>query len=380
MQYRKLGQTQVKVSALGFGCLRLPTLDGREMGYKINEDQAIRLLRRAIDGGVNLIDTGYLYHERRSELVVGKALGDGYRQRVLVSTHLPMGLVHTAEDFDRFLCLQLKRLRTDRIDLYLLPFVERNRRHTLMRVPGLLARAEKALREGRVGYLGFSFQGNAECFEEVAESTQLWSFCQLPLNYVDAEKESTLCVVQRAARKGWGVIVTQPLRGGRLIHPPANVRWTMMHGATRRTPVEWALHWLWDQAAVSTVLCGMGSMEEVEENLSVAEESRIHLLRAADHALIQEIRTLYGARRVVPCTHCCSCMPCPNGVNIPANFEFFNDAYLYDDVDGARSRYRALLPMQERSTACADCGSCSGTCPNKIPIGEWMPIVSSLLS
>ncbi|MDR3738175.1 MAG: aldo/keto reductase [Terracidiphilus sp.] len=380
MQYRRFGSLDWQASALGFGCMRFPTADGDRMSPNIDEAEALRMVRHAIDNGVNYLDTAYPYHGGQSEIVVGKALGDGYREKVKLATKLPVWLVESGADFDRLLNEQLRKLQTDHIDFYLLHALSRGRWREIVLKHDLLTRAEAALADGRIRHLGFSFHDDYESFEEIADGSDLWSFCQIQLNYMDIENQAGVRGLKLAAAKGLAVVVMEPLMGGRLADPPEDIRAAMREFPVRRTPAEWALQWLWDQPEVSVVLSGMTTMEQVKENLSFADRSRVGAFSEAEQALVAEAREKYRARQVIPCSKCGYCMPCPNGVNIPTNFEYFNFAHLYDNVADARFRYRTFLAEPGRSVSCIACGICEEACPQKIAISEWMPKVSELLA
>jgi hypothetical protein len=380
MQYRSFGKLDWKVSALGFGCMRFPTLDGRQTSAKIDEAEAVRMLRHAIDNGVNYVDTAYPYHEGQSEVVVGKALKDGYREKVKLATKLPVWMVTEPADFDRLLAEQLEKLQTETIDFYLLHSLNQSRWRDSVLKHGLLAKAEAALADGRIRHLGFSMHDDYECFEEIVDSSDLWSFCQIQYNYMDTENQAGTRGLKLAASKGLAVVIMEPLLGGRLADPPKDIREEMDRFAVRRSPAEWALDWLWDQPEVSVVLSGMSTMTQVEENLRSADAARIGAFGEAEQALISGVKEKYRARTVIPCTRCNYCMPCPNGVNIPGNFEFFNYAHLFDDVAGARFKYQIFLTEEQRSGSCIDCGTCAELCPQKIAISEWMPKVIALLA
>jgi predicted aldo/keto reductase-like oxidoreductase len=380
MQYRSFGRLDWKASALGFGCMRLPTSDGERLSPNIVEDEAKRMIRRAIDSGVNYLDTAYPYHGGQSEVVVGKALKDGYRERVRLATKLPVWMVECAADLDRLLNEQLEKLQTDHIDFYLLHALSHSRWQEIVLKHDLLTRAEAALADGRIRHLGFSFHDEYEAFEEIVNGTKLWSFCQIQYNYMDAENQAGVRGLKLAAEKGLAVVIMEPLMGGRLADPPKDIRAAMESFPLRRSPVEWALGWLWDQPEVSVVLSGMSTMEQVEENLRVADQARVGSFTSSDQVLIAEVREKYRARTVIPCSKCNYCMPCPNGVYIPANFEFYNYAHLFDDLGAARFHYQVFLNAAQRSSACIACGTCEGLCPQQIAISEWMPKVTALLA
>jgi len=380
MQYRSFGRLDWKVSALGFGCMRFPTSDGERLSPNIVEAESLRMVRCAIDNGVNYLDTAYPYHGGQSEVVVGKALRGGYRERVKLATKLPVWLVEGPADFDRLLNEQLEKLQTGYIDFYLLHALSHSRWRDIVLKHKLLDRAEAALADGRIRHLGFSFHDEYEGFEEIVNGSDLWSFCQIQYNYMDTENQAGVRGLKLAASKGLAVVIMEPLMGGRLADPPKDVLEAMENFPARRSPAEWALQWLWDQPEVSVVLSGMSTMAQAEENLRFADRSRIGSFSPADQALIAEVREKYCARTVIPCSKCNYCMPCPNGVWIPANFEFYNYARLYDDAAGARFKYQVFLTEEQRSGSCIACGACEELCPQKIEIGEWMPKVTALLA
>lgn len=380
MQYRNFGRLDWKASALGFGCMRFPTVDGERLSPNIIEDEAIRMVRHAIDRGVNYLDTAYPYHGGQSEIVVGKALRDGYRKKVKLATKLPVWLVESPADFDRLLNEQLVKLGTDHIDYYLLHALGHSRWHDIVLKHKLLDRAEAALADGRIRHLGFSFHDEYDAFAEIVNGTDLWNFCQIQYNYMDTESQAGTRGLKLAAEKGLAVVVMEPLMGGRLADPPKEVREAMERFPVRRSPVEWALQWLWDQPEVSVILSGMSNLAQVEDNLRIADQSRPAAFTVAEQALIDDVRQKYSARIVIPCSKCGYCMPCPNGVFIPANFEFYNYAHLFDDVSGARFKYQVFLKEEQRSTACIACGLCEEKCPQKIVISEEMAKVTALLA
>jgi predicted aldo/keto reductase-like oxidoreductase len=379
MQYRNFGKLDWKVSALGFGCMRFPTTDGERLSPNILEDESIRMIRHAIDGGVNYLDTAYPYHSGQSEVVLGKALLGGYRDKVKVATKLPVWMVAEPSDFDKLLGEQLQKLQTDHIDFYLLHSLNKHRWRDIVLKHNLLAKAAEALADGRIRHLGFSVHDDYEGFEEIVNGSGLWEFCQIQYNYMDIENQAGTRGLKLAASKGLAVVVMEPLLGGRLVDPPKDIVELMAGFPVRRSPAGWALQWLWDQPEVSVVLSGMSAFEQVEENLRLADASRVASFTPSEHELIAQVRQKYQARTAIPCTRCGYCMPCPNGVDIPANFDDFNHAHLFDDVAGARFKYSVFLTPEQRSSACINCGACEELCPQKIPISEWMPKVTALL-
>jgi len=376
MQYRNFGRLDWKVSALGFGCMRLPTVNGDPA--RIDEPEATRMLHYAIDHGVNYIDTAYPYHGGNSERLVGRALRGGYRDKVRLATKLPCWQVATAADFDRFFNEQLERLQTERIDFYLLHSLSERTWHKV-RDLGVLEWLEKRLADGRVGHVGFSFHDKYPVFQEIIDSFDRWTFCQIQYNYLDVQGQAGTKGLKYAAAKGLAVVVMEPLLGGRLANPPAQVRALWESAAVQRTPADWALQWLWSQPEVSVVLSGMSTMKQVEENVASADASRVGLLTPEELELIARVRAQYQALSPIPCTKCEYCQPCPNGVKIPQLFEMYNSAIVSNQMDQARRQY-ARVPAEERADSCTQCRQCEDVCPQHIEVSDWLMRVHEALS
>ena len=381
MQYRPFGKSGFQVSALGFGAMRLPLEGG-----KIDEAQATRMVRYAIDRGVNYVDTAYPYHDGASEVFLGSALKDGYRDKVKLTTKMPSWLIQTAADFDKYLDEQMKRLQVDHLDFYLLHSLD-GERWPKLRDLGVLEWAEKAIAAGRFSHLGFSFHDGPEVFRSIVDGYDHWALAQIQYNYMDVENQAGIAGLKYAASKGIPVVIMEPLLGGKLTAPPRPVQAIWDSAAQKRTPVGWALAWLWDQPEVATVLSGMSSMEQVEENVALAEKSGISLLSLEEQALFVKARETYKNLIAIPCTYCRYCMPCPNHVDIPANFTNYNDGITYDKPDNSRGQYgwwkiafdQKIMAYDIRAVQCVQCGACEAKCPQGIPISRWMPVIHRVL-
>ena len=375
MKYRRFGQLDWQVSALGFGCMRLPTVGGDRT--QIDEPLATRMVRYAIDHGVNYLDTAYPYHGGESERFLGRALQDGYREKVRLATKLPVRMVERTEDFDRFLNEQLDKLQTEQIDYYLFHGLRTPRWQTVQEL-GLLREAERAMADGRIRYLGFSFHDTFELFREILDSYDGWTFCQFQYNYMNEEYQAGTAGLEYAAGKGLATVIMEPLLGGKLANPPAPVQALWDSAPQQRSGVEWALQWLWTKPEVSVVLSGMSAMEHVVENVASAGRSGVGLLGAEELALVEQARQQYEALCPIPCTGCGYCMPCPNGVDIPRVFATFNNGVMYNAFGEARQRY-GRMAEGSRASACIACLECEALCPQDIPISEWMTVVHEVL-
>jgi predicted aldo/keto reductase-like oxidoreductase len=380
MPYRKFGKLETKVHALGFGCMRLPTVDGIPQSEAIDEPATVRMIRHAVDQGVNYIDTAYPYHNGRSEVVTGLALRDGYRAKVLLATKSPVWLIAKPADFDTYLNEQLARLGTEHVDVYLLHALGTERWENIVLRHNLIGRAEAAVKDGRIGHIGFSFHDKADAFRRIVDGYDGWSVCQIQYNYMDIENQAGTEGLRYAAAKGLAVVVMEPLLGGRLAAPPREAAEVFRASARGWSPAEWAMQWVWDQTEVSTALSGMKTMDQVTENLRAAERSGVGTLGAADLELFARARKILRERAPIPCTSCGYCRPCPSGVNIPRNFELYNDCVMYDDPAIPRAVYTRFVPEGERAGACTGCRECEAKCPQGIAVSELMPEVHAVLA
>ena len=376
MQYRTFGKLDWRPSALGFGAMRLPVLD--DDSGKIDEPEATRMLRYAIDHGVNYVDTAYTYHKGTSEVFLGRALQDGYRERVKLATKLPSWLIEAPEDLDRYLNEQLERLQTAHIDFYLFHALN-EKNWPKLRDVNVLRWAEGAMADGRIHHLGFSFHDRYEVFQEIVDAYDRWTFCQIMYNYMDEEHQAGTRGLEYAADKGLAVVVMEPIRGGQLaktVPQPIQELWDT--APRKRTPADWALQWVWNHPKVSVVLSGMSTMEHVRQNVVSASQSGPGALTEDELALVARVRDKYCDLCPIPCTDCKYCLPCPSGVNIPRIFEIYNEAMIYNDLGGGRMRY-GWLEEGERANLCTECGQCLELCPQQIEIPEWLAKAHELL-
>ncbi|HAA63890.1 MAG: Aldo/keto reductase [Caldanaerobacter subterraneus] len=371
MQYRQFGKLNIAISALGFGLMRLPAIDNDNS--KIDEAEAIRMIRYAIDNGVNYIDTAWPYHGGNSEIVAGKALKDGYREKTFLATKLPTWLINEKEDMDKYLNEQLKKLQTDYIDFYLLHALDKSKWENMKKVDAL-SWAEKKKQEGKIRYIGFSFHDEYPVFQEIVDYYDKWDFCQIQYNYMDIDVQAGENGLKHAASKGLGVVIMEPIRGGRLANPPKAVQDIWDTAKVKRTPAEWALQWLWNQPEVSVVLSGMSTFEQLKENIESAKRSGINTLTKEELEIVSKVRNKYKELSPIACTGCNYCMPCPNGVNIPRNFELYNEAHMYNIYEANRKAYKDL--GDAKASSCIECGTCESVCPQHLTIIDYLKEVA----
>jgi predicted aldo/keto reductase-like oxidoreductase len=375
MQYRKFGKLDWQASALGFGCMRLPVVDGKDDAIDI--PGAMHMVRHAIDKGVNYIDTAYKYHDGNSEIFVGNALKDGYRQKVHLATKMPSWLIEADTDFDKYLQEQLQKLQTDFIDFYLLHAMS-STRWVRLRDLGVREWAEKTIAAGKIGAIGFSFHDNLTAFKQIVDEYDRWTFCQIQHNYMDTEHQAGSEGLKYAALKGLAVVIMEPLLGGTLARVPEPVEQIFKAAEPDRSAADWALQWLWDQPEVSVVLSGMSTFEQVKQNLASADRSQVGGMSSVQRATISQARAAFENLNVIPCTRCLYCQPCPHGVLIPQIFDQLNNGVLSGQFWLSQIMYRRLTDSGNASN-CEDCGDCEEKCPQGIPISDWMPYLHEVL-
>lgn len=371
MHYRPMGRTDVVVSALGFGMLRLPMQEDRRT---VDEQASIAMVRYAIEQGLNYVDTAHVYIDGQSEQMVGKALQNGYRERVYLTSKSPWWIMEKPEDFERLFDISRKRLQTDVIDFYHIHFVC-SRGWDAKIVPfRLIEKIEKLKQEGKIRFSGFSFHDSVMMFKKAVDANPDWNFCLIQQNYLDTEHEAGMIGLKYAAARGLGISIMEPLRNGFLVTPPKEVQTVFETAASRRSPVEWALDYLWNMPEVSVVVSGMSNMAQVQENLAYANRSSAGMLDAdAVATLGQAARRYREYDGVVPCTGCYHCLPCPQNVAIGYILALVYNQYKANgNLTRARQLY-AYMPAGLRglkASACDGCGACVARCPQGINIPQ----------
>jgi predicted aldo/keto reductase-like oxidoreductase len=367
MLYRTMPKTGDKLSILGFGCMRLP---GGQIG--VDEKAAIAQLRYAIDKGVNYLDTAWPYHNGKSEEVLGRAIKDGYRDKVKIADKLPQWLCRSREDMDYFLNAQLRRLNEKVIDYYLLHALDAAS-WAKAKSLGAVDFMDRAKADGAIVNRGFSFHGARDDFKTIIDGYD-WDFCQIQFNILDERFQAGIEGLEYAASKNIGVVVMEPLRGGSLAKKlPDTVERIYRSALPHRTNAEWALRWVWNHPGVITVLSGMNKMEQIDENIGIAGNAEAGSMAGDEVKVIEKAAETFRALMKVPCTECQYCQPCPKNVNIPSTFHFYNNKYLFKQGVTSRILYLFHLGgLQERKPMlagqCVECGACVKHCPQKINI------------
>ena len=363
MQYRK-DRKENEISALGYGCMRFT-----KKGGNVDLEKAEREVLAAIEGGVNYLDTAYVY--AGNEVAVGEILArTNTRDKVYLATKLPHYLIKSIDGVEKMFREELRRLQTDHIDYYLMHMLTDIPTWERLKKLGMEQWIEGKLASGEIRNIGFSYHGNTEMFQKLVDAYD-WDFCQIQYNYMDEHSQAGVEGLRYANQKGLPVIIMEPLRGGRLVNLlPESAKELFERDEEKRTPAELALKWLYDQPEVTCVLSGMNSLEMVEQNVKTACESPVGCLTESDRRLIEQVKEEIAKKVKVGCTGCGYCMPCPRGVDIPGTFRCYNAMYSEGKQGGRKEYLQCTAFRKDTSSAsqCISCGKCETHCPQQIPI------------
>ena len=376
MKYRTMGKLGIQASAFGLGCMRF---NGAASGDSIiDEQKAISLIRRAVDGGVTYIDTAYVYLDKTSEIVLGKALQDGYRDRVTIATKMPAEHVHNRAEMEALLESELKKLKTDHIDFYLMHGINKEKWEYFKSI-GAPEFFDDMKREGKIRYKCFSFHGPYEDYEYIINDWD-WDMVQLQYNYMDINNQAGTKGIELAGQKGIPVVIMEGLLGGRLAKAPDNVQALYDAFPVKRSPVEWAFRWLCNRPEVAVVLSGCNEEEQIDENLRIFDTVGTGIMSEDEMKLMDDVRAAYLSRTKIGCTGCRYCMPCPNDVNIPGIFSVWNNVSLYNINPEHDWGFRSIKEKDNGADKCVGCGACEAACPQHLDIIEGLQQAWSALN
>jgi uncharacterized protein len=370
VEYRSFGNLDWKVSALGFGTMRLPIIGDDQS--QVIMPETIKLIHYAIDQGVNYIDTAFTYHDGNSEIAVGKALSGKYRKKARIATKMPVYSVQCETDLDNILNLQMKRLNTNYIDFYLFHSLNKELWNKVKDLK-MLKWAEKKIAKRKLGYIGFSFHDELKVFKEIIDDYDNWTISQIQYNYLDEKFQAGNEGLKYASSKGLAVVVMEPLAGGLLaVNPPLEIKEEWAKANNNRPASEWALQWVWNQPEVSVALSGMNAMQQVKENLISASRSAPNKFTANEIELVFRARQLYLKYGYIGCTGCNYCSHCPKGIDIPANLAFLNKfstkRRIPDGQQGVKKEFAKVIVTNKRASNCIRCGQCEDICPQHLPV------------
>ncbi len=366
MKYSHFKNIALDASRFGLGCMRFngPSEDG----YEYDTQKAIDLIRYAIDGGVNYIDTAYIYLNQTSENTLGRALKDGYREKVTIATKMPIENVSNMEDMEALLNEQLEKLQTDYIDYYLMHGIDKAKWLKFKEMGADRFFRDKQA-QGKIKYKCFSFHGPYEEFEYILRDYD-WDMVQIQFNFMDEENQAGIKGLRLAGELGIPVVIMEPLLGGKLANAPEEVQKIYDSYPVKRTPSEWAFRYLADYPEIMTILSGCNERAQIEENLRIFDSACVGGMSDEEKKVIKKVREAYYSRIKISCTACKYCMPCPFGVNIPDVFASWNECALFGVSPTDSWNYNMLLESGSTPDKCKECGKCEKACPQSLPIRE----------
>ena len=364
MQYRE-DRYGDKISQLGYGCMRFT-----KKGTSIDFDKAEKEILAAVEMGINYFDTAYIYPG--NEECLGKIIAkNNLRDRIKIATKLPQYMMRTQAAIDKTFREELKRLNTDYIDYYLMHMFTDYSEWEKLKELDMENWIDSRKADGSIRQIGFSYHGDSDMFIKILNAYD-WDFCQIQYNYLDENSQAGVKGLKAAAEKGVPVIIMEPLRGGKLVNLPEKAKKVLQDSDTKYTPAELGLRWLWNQPEVTCVLSGMNSMEMLEENVRIASNAGVNDFTDKEFDIIRNVVKIYKEQEKVGCTGCRYCMPCPQGVDIPANFYYYNLMYM-EKKSSARFGFFQNTGLREKpgfASACIGCGKCELHCPQKINIRQ----------
>ncbi len=376
MQYVPFGKTGLEISRFAMGCMRLPQIQAADGSTIVNEQEAIRMIRHAADNGINYFDTAYGYHGGTSEIILGKALRDGYREKVKIATKLPSSKY---DDYAACFDEQISKLQIDHLDVYLLHGLNKSRWEQVKELK-LLSFLDKLKDKGKITCTGFSFHDGADIFKEIVDAYD-WDMCQIQFIYVDENYQAGMQGLKHAAAKGVSVVVMEPLKGGLLAqNVPDEVRDTFESALVKRTPAEWGLRWLGNLPEVTVVLSGVSNMEQLRENIELFQSPLSGTLTEDEAKVMAKAKEIYDEKIKVGCTACGYCMPCPSGVNIPNIFKSYNSVAIGGKVESYRKNYAKLIGSKADASCCTECGECEEVCPQNLQIIQQLTEAHAVLA
>ena len=375
MKYRKFDKLGLKISALGFGAMRLPVIN--DEAKNINEPYTHEIMSYAFDNGVNYVDTAYPYHEGNSETAVGNVLKNGYRDKVYLATKFPTWAMNSTEDFDKYLNEQLKKLQVEQIDFYLLHNLHLKGWNKIKNLK-VLECGQKAIKDGRIKYFGFSIHDTFEVFKDIIDSYD-WDMCQIQYNYMNENVQVGTKGLKYAGSKNIPINIMEPLLGGTLANLPEPVK--KIWESSNYDPVDTAFQWLWDKPEIGCVLSGMNTLEQVKSNIKSANTSQVNSMREETFKLISKTVNEISRVNPIPCTKCRYCVPCPIGIDIPRMLEMYNALKVHEGAQDFLNKalYTNTIPKENNAGACIKCKKCESKCPQSIKISEWMPKIHETL-
>lgn len=364
MKYSHFDNIEMDASRFGLGCMRFNGTASE--GNDADTRKAVRLIRQAIDGGVNYLDTAYVYLNKTSEKILGEALKGGYRDKVTIATKMPLEAVHNYDEMEALLNEELEKLNTDHVDYYLMHGIDKEKWLKFKEIGADKFFTDKKA-QGKIKYKCFSFHGSYDDFEYILKDYD-WDMVQIQFNFMDENNQAGIKGLKLVGDMGIPVVIMEPLLGGKLSKAPESVQKIYDEYPVKRTPAEWAFSYLADYPQIMTILSGCNEDFQIEENLRIFDRIDVGCMSDEEKAFIGRVRDAYLLRTKISCRGCNYCMPCPGGVNIPKIFGAWNECALYEISPEKCWSYHEVTDAGETPDKCLSCGACEAACPQSLDI------------
>ena len=360
MEYRKMNKLNISPSLLGFGAMRLKTKANGDIDYELGD----KLIDKAYKNGVNYFDTAATYTDGLNEKFLGQSLKRYPRESYYLATKLSLFRIKEREEIFSFFERQLEQLGVEYVDFYLIHAMNKN---IFQKVKdwGIIDILRRWQKEGKIRYIGFSFHDDYKTFKEILDYYH-WDFCQIQLNYMDTNFQQGIQGYYDALEKEIPVIIMEPLKGGKLANFNKKVSQLLVDYNPNVSTASWGFRYLFGLEGIKVILSGMNDMEQLDDNLKTFKNPKP--LNQEEQKLIKTVESKLNEIFEVDCTQCRYCMPCPAGVDIPENFEIFNDYAMYQAVHNTKWNINLLKKRDALYDACIECGVCLSLCPQNIDI------------
>ena len=358
-----------EISRLGYGGMRFP-----KNGDEVDVDAAVQLLRKAYEMGINYFDTAMVYHKGESEKIFGKAFEPYPRDSYLIADKMSIWLCSDEEDMKARFYNQLKTLKTDYIDFYLVHSLNRNH-YKKVKDLHCVEFLQQMKQEGKIKHLGFSFHDTYQVFTQILND-YTWDFVQIQLNYLDWHNQGAEQLYRELERRNLPVMVMEPVRGGYLATIDSERAKPFLELEPQRSIASWAIRWVESLPQVAVVLSGMSDLQQLEDNVATMthfEPMNEQELAAIDR-VVEEIRKV----NEIPCTGCRYCMDCPMGVHIPEIFSIYSQYKIFGKEKAFVQDYEEVVEHGNGAEHCVRCMACTTKCPQMIAIPDKLEMIAEL--
>ncbi len=366
---RMIPQLGCEISRLGYGGMRFP-----KNGDEVDVEEAVKLLRKAYDMGVNYFDTAVVYHKGESEKIFGKAFEIYDRSSYYLADKMSIWVCKDEQEMKDLFERQLKTLKTDYIDFYLVHSLNRNH-YQKVKEFHCVEFLQEMKRQGKIKHLGFSFHDTYPVFTQILNDYD-WDFVQIQLNYLDWQNQGAEQLYRELEKRNLPCMVMEPVRGGYLATLDEQRAKPFLEMEPNRSIASWAIRWVESLPQVTVVLSGMSDMAQLEDNVAMMTnfEPMNEKELEAVAKVVEEIRKVND----IPCTGCRYCMDCPMGVDIPEIFAIYSRLKIFGKDKSFVEDYKEVMENGNGAEHCVGCQQCMNHCPQSIEIPDKLAMIHRL--